>query len=213
MKNVFKNLLFVFLIGLFAACQNPSKNDNQLYFSKGWWKFSTLNTSVYLEYDANKNITRAGTFDKEYVPTIVENMNKGETNKWDTYAKNSQLDSRMKFEKVSDANLPEWVNKDNSIKSLLIGTWFVDEEYAGVYNTIDFYNNGSGKYYNINSSEADPFTWIITENNKLKLTYEKMAIDSIWSETRTHETSFEVSLYRLYIANFIEGGNTIFASK
>ncbi len=113
------------LAALLIGCVNPSNNDDgsnkdSVTFSEGWWKFSTENSNFYLNYDAQKNITRAGDDSQEYADVILNNIKNSDNYKWDKCLYYSNQDARISFKKISDSELPDWN------KNPLLGLWKFD---------------------------------------------------------------------------------------
>lgn len=146
----------------------PEENvvENKVQFSEGWWLYTTEAVTgkhiYYIEYDADKNITRAGTDKDEYTDATLESMKKSVTYQWDKCADNAAKSDKITFKKINnvktDTTVPEWINN-----VLVDGANLTVADIAGEYYCENFFT---------------PYIDIPGYNYQDKYSYSSLIIDS-----------------------------------
>ena len=104
-------------------------------FKAGWYKYTTTaggtSSSLYIEYDANKNITRAGGDYLKYDDSVFETFKNNSAMQWDYLSKS--VDDNHTFETIIAKQQDNWVNDFYDIRYVNELTLKVGEEIRLVY--------------------------------------------------------------------------------
>ena len=120
------------------------------------------------------------------------------------YDKTANCKSNICYVTFKNEPAPNPVDDKSSIDPLLVGTWNVTTTGL-LFNTIEFYADGTGKSYNSNYSGANTFKWQITGVGEFTLTN---------SIGQSNTTTYSLNGTTLSLTNFFSPKDvTIYATK
>lgn len=162
-KFFFVMLSLLALCAGFIGCSDSADNNDEKVtlkdFSEGWWLYDDSYSKVYIYYDSDKGVKRAGTERGEYEGASLSQAQK-------LYVFTDEKINKNLSKITDEAKYPSWESGEAGSK---ISFELCDEKYYG--KTEDYYFtkfNGSSDYFELKVKDKDDVIQDVIDNAVVK---------------------------------------------